>query len=28
VTVDVNHPMAGKTLTFEVEVLNVEDTDG
>ena len=28
VTVDVNHPMAGKTLTFEVEVLNVEDADG
>ena len=28
VTVDVNHPMAGKTLTFEVEVLNVENTQG
>ncbi len=27
ITVDVNHPMAGKTLTFEVEVLNVEDAD-
>ena len=28
ITVDLNHPMAGKTLTFEVEVLNVENTDG
>ena len=28
ITLDLNHPMAGKTLTFEVEVLNVEDTDG
>ena len=27
ITVDLNHPMAGKTLTFEVEVLNVEDTN-
>ena len=24
---DLNHPMAGKTLTFEVDVLTVEDTD-
>lgn len=24
---DLNHPMAGKTLTFEVEVLTVEETD-
>ena len=28
VVVDVNHPLAGKTLTFEVEVLNVEETEG
>ncbi len=28
VVLDLNHPMAGKTLTFEVEVLNVEETDG
>jgi peptidylprolyl isomerase len=27
ITVDLNHPMAGKTLTFSVEILNVEDTD-
>jgi peptidylprolyl isomerase len=28
VTVDLNHPMAGKNLTFEVEVLSVEsDTE-
>ena len=27
VVVDVNHPLAGKTLTFEVEVLNVGDTE-
>lgn len=28
IVVDLNHPMAGKTLTFEVEVLSIEDTDG
>ena len=26
VVLDLNHPMAGKTLIFEVEVLNVEET--
>jgi len=25
ITVDLNHPMAGKTLTFEVEVLEIND---
>ena len=25
VTADLNHPMAGKNLTFEVEVLTVDD---
>jgi len=28
ITLDLNHPMAGKDLTFEVEVLSIEDTDG
>lgn len=28
VMVDFNHPLAGKTLTFEVEVIAVEDTQG
>ena len=28
IKVDVNHPMAGKTLTFEVEVVDVETSDG
>lgn len=27
VTADLNHPLAGKDLTFEVEVLTVEETD-
>ena len=27
VTVDFNHPLAGKTLTFEVQILEVEDAD-
>ena len=26
VTADFNHPMAGKDLTFEIEVLNIEET--
>ena len=26
ITVDLNHPLAGKTLTFEVEVLEINDT--
>jgi len=26
VTVDLNHPLAGETLTFEVEVLEINDT--
>ena len=28
VTADLNHPLAGKDLTFEVEVLGVEDSEG
>jgi peptidylprolyl isomerase len=27
VTCDLNHPLAGKDLTFEVEVITVEETD-
>ena len=27
IKVDLNHPMAGKTLTFEVEILNVEENE-
>ena len=27
VTVDFNHPLAGKTLTFEVQILEVRDAD-
>ncbi|MAS24609.1 MAG: peptidylprolyl isomerase [Oceanospirillaceae bacterium] len=27
VTVDFNHPLAGKTLTFEVQILEVQDAD-
>jgi len=27
VMTDLNHPMAGKTLTFEVDILTVENTD-
>ena len=27
VTCDLNHPLAGKDLTFEVEVLTVEETE-
>jgi peptidylprolyl isomerase len=27
VSMDLNHPMAGKDLTFEIEVLTIGDTD-
>ena len=28
VTFDMNHPLAGKSLTFEVEILSVEEPEG
>ena len=27
VDIDTNHPMAGKTLTFEIEVIDVRDAE-
>jgi peptidylprolyl isomerase/FKBP-type peptidyl-prolyl cis-trans isomerase SlpA len=28
ITIDANHPLAGKTLVFDIELVSVEDTEG